>query len=145
MAHIILNAKKYLYQMICLKSENCNFEDLDFDLFLWSFTNHGRYLTFIDILKGFIPLLLSNFITSHTGSKQLTFSILSNFRDRIYNDCMFYIWIPRCENMIELEKLCNINRREKMKFNRDTRPRGAIRIRSIRISDGPSVKMRITD
>ena len=35
---------------------------------------------------------------------------------------MFYIWNSRCENMIKLEKLCNINRREKMKFNRDTRP-----------------------
>ena len=65
-------------------------------------------------------MLLLNFITSFTRSKQLTFSILSNFRDRIYNDCIFYIWILRCENMIELEKLCNINKREKMKNNRNT-------------------------
>ena len=67
MAHIVLNAKKYLlYQMICLKSDSCTFSDLDFDTFLWSYTNHGHYLSFIDILKGFIPLSLSNFITSHT-------------------------------------------------------------------------------
>ena len=39
--------------MICLKSDNCNFDDLDFDPFLWSFINHGRYLTFIDIFKGY--------------------------------------------------------------------------------------------
>ena len=80
------------------------------------------HLNFIDLIKGFIPLSLSTFITSHTRSKPLTFSILSNFRDRIYYDCMAYIWVPRCSNMIDLERLCNINRREKLKSNRDTRP-----------------------
>jgi hypothetical protein len=35
---------------------------------------------------------------------------------------MSYIWVPRCSNMIDLERLCNINRREKLKSNRDTHP-----------------------
>src|SRR5881394_768140 len=63
---------------------------------LWSTTNSEIFLNFIDFIKGFIPLKLSQWLTQ--------FNLKQNDITQILND----IWIPRCDRVHEMEKMMGI-------------------------------------
>lgn len=52
---------------------------------LWVFSNSNNYLTFIDFIKGFISLTLSEFLISLSFSVKDRYSILFDLYDFVYN------------------------------------------------------------
>ncbi|GBB95855.1 hypothetical protein RclHR1_26290005 [Rhizophagus clarus] len=68
-------------------------------------------LTFIDILKGFVPLVLCDFLNSYLSHSQLTEFILRTY-DIIYDDCGL-LWQDRCTGFSVSEEALGFTRRIK--------------------------------
>ena len=80
---------------------------------MWSLQSSDVEFTFIDLLKGFIPLELSSSIRSILNSVSTTHFLLSMFRDNLYNRIRDRIWSPRCDLLITKEQSLNITNRIK--------------------------------
>ncbi|GES94453.1 ribonuclease H-like domain-containing protein [Rhizophagus clarus] len=91
---------------------------LEFDA-LGFYTNLQSQLlnqfTFIDILKGFVPLVLCNFLNSYLSHSQLTELILRTYNN-IYDDCAL-LWQDRCTGFSVSEEALGFTRRIK-RFHR---------------------------
>ncbi len=61
-------------------------------------------LSSLDLLRGFVPYELSNLVFSiignRTATNKLFNKILFKTQDRAYK----FIWVPRCQDIIEWEK-----------------------------------------
>src|SRR3989337_1142554 len=87
---------------------------------MWSLQSSDVEFTFIDLLKGYIPLELSSSIFSILNSTSTTQFLLSMFRDNLYNRIRDHIWSPRCDLLLEKEKSLNITTRVKNRKNIST-------------------------
>ena len=81
--------------------------------FLWNIDSDPLHLTFIDIIKGIIPGFLTEKIFRVTNNRKYTIDLLQILYDALYADLRKFIWQPRCDAMISLEKSLNIDKREK--------------------------------
>ena len=79
--------------------------------------NVKQQLTFIDIIKGIVPLSLFDSINRIANSRRVTHKILSQFFTFLYINVRDTIWSPRCERFLDIETLNNINPRVKRKKN----------------------------
>lgn len=100
---ILLDIIEYnIHQLIVLIKDNVElrnypvFQDFD-DQFLWSLEYLDNQFTFIDIIKGIIPLFFFNKINNFVNNNDITSSICSIFVHRVYKNIMEKIWKPRCE------------------------------------------------
>jgi ribonuclease HI len=70
---------------------------------------HQTELTFINIIKGVVPLKLFEAI-NEVIAKQQTIKILIDIRHFLYNRIMQEVWIPRVNYLREIEKEFNITK-----------------------------------
>src|SRR5579871_5588494 len=94
----------------------------DFDHYsLWLYYPDDALFTFIDIIKGFVPLFLYETIFEYVGSKKVTLAIISVFVNNVYIDFMEKIWKPRCTQQLIDEVHAGIDKKEKKKKCSQTR------------------------
>src|ERR1043165_8907531 len=84
---------------------------------IWSVVADQNKLTFIDLIKGIVPLELFDSINRIVNSRKVTHRILSEFFSFLYIHVRDTIWSPRCDRFIDIEILNNINSRVKRKKN----------------------------
>ena len=84
---------------------------------IWSVVADQHQLTFIDLIKGIVPLELFDSINQIANSRRVTHQILSKFFLFLYINVRNTIWSPRCERFLDIEILNNINSRVKRKKN----------------------------
>ena len=77
------------------------------------------HFTFIDILKGIVPLILVEKINDIISDLRITRRIISLFLHELFVDFHNNIWKPRCEIAIQLEKLAGIDNKKKKQKNRE--------------------------
>ena len=87
--------------------------------------------TFIDILKGIVPLILVEKINNIISDLRIVRRIVSLFLHELFIDFHNNIWKPRCEIAIQLEKLADIDNKKKKLKNRKNFIRSNIPITSI--------------
>jgi hypothetical protein len=74
-------------------------------------------LSFIDIIKGFVPQSLVTLINDKIKNIQMTNLIISIFMDFIYNEINDKVWKIRCDIQIGIEKTMGITNRIKKRKN----------------------------
>ena len=74
-------------------------------------------LSFIDIIKGFVPRLLTDKINAKVKHQEMTSLIISNFMNYIYTDICSRVWNVRCQAQVAIEKRLGINNRMKKQKN----------------------------
>jgi hypothetical protein len=79
----------------------------------WDVTYDSISITFIDLIKGVVPLELVERIKLGVKDQQLMNIIVSIFFDFIFNNIRDHIWRPRCDKQIEIEQKLNIKRKDK--------------------------------
>ncbi|PKY28609.1 hypothetical protein RhiirB3_444861 [Rhizophagus irregularis] len=72
------------------------------------------YLTFIDFIKGFILLALSNYLKSLSLNDKVIHVIIEDLHNFIYNKVMNNIWKLRCKLQVALEKGFSITKKKKL-------------------------------
>jgi ribonuclease HI len=111
---IIFNQKKELVQLIRHFGNFPEFSSRDLlhdDL--WTLAFQPDQFTFIDLIKGVVPLSLFNVIESYLHNKSLSQQILSVFINNIFIDINQLIWQPRCERMLLDELHAGITKHSK--------------------------------
>lgn len=88
---------------------------------MWLFYPDDVLFTFIDIIKGYVPLFLYDTIFSFTLSNSITLAIISIFMNNVYIDFIELIWKPRCAQQLLDEAHAGIDRKEKKKKCSTTR------------------------
>src|SRR4051794_4392131 len=118
-AHIITNSQKLLIKLLYdhanIKRDRSSFNNMNN---IWQSNSSDTCLTFIDIIKGIIPLILTEKINNWTKNKEMTRLIISIFMDFVYTDICKYIWFPRNEQQLLDEKNAGIDKKEKKRVNR---------------------------
>ena len=84
---------------------------------IWLVVADQHQLTFIDLIKGIVPLELFDSINRIANSRRVAHQILSKFFLFLYINIRDTIWSPRCERFLDIEILNNINSRVKRKKN----------------------------
>ena len=84
---------------------------------LWDISYDPLNLTFLDIVKGFVPGFLTDIILSVTHNRRKVLDFTSEFFTDNFLTLRSSIWIPRCESMIQKEKQLGITQRKKKKKN----------------------------
>jgi hypothetical protein len=85
-------------------------EDLDS---IWSNSYDASNLTFIDIIKGFIPLELTDLILTKVKKKTYVENIINEIQIILLNSFWKGIWLPRCKKLEEIDKTLNIDKKVK--------------------------------
>ena len=80
---------------------------------IWDLSFDSDSLTFIDLIKGVVPLDLSSEINRVIKDQALTRQLLSVLMDQIYSFAMDSIWKPRCSLVLAKELSLGITRRDK--------------------------------
>ncbi|CAB4439248.1 unnamed protein product [Rhizophagus irregularis] len=80
----------------------------------WDWSIDNNCLTFIDFIKGFIPMALSSYLKSLTFNDKVIRTIIGDLHDFTYNEVMNNIWKPRCEIQVALEKNLSITKKKKL-------------------------------
>ncbi|RIA79941.1 hypothetical protein C1645_839603 [Glomus cerebriforme] len=121
---LINNNKKFLLQLLLQydKSFSLSFSSLNSLSFLWSLSSNYT-LNFIDLVKGIVPKVLFDFIFSFVKNNSITLDILFQFYNNIYKEFMEFVWIPRCEIQLVLERSHNIHRKQKFIRRNSSNPR----------------------
>ncbi|PKY46990.1 hypothetical protein RhiirA4_462025 [Rhizophagus irregularis] len=82
---------------------------------LWDLPYNNFYLTFINFIKGFIPLALSKYLKSLSlNDKLVHIIIVGDLHNFIYNKVINNIWKSHCELQVILEKGLFIIKRKKL-------------------------------
>ncbi|CAB4376945.1 unnamed protein product [Rhizophagus irregularis] len=84
----------------------CNDNIQDFNalmaLDIWDISYDPNMFTFIDIIKGIIPMSLSELLNSWTTKKNVA-DVLVQMRQFIFNEIFEEVWISRCLHLKEFE------------------------------------------
>jgi hypothetical protein len=112
---IIFNHQHKLVSLINQCSKERIILSQTFHSSIWDYHCHSTRFTFIDLIKGFIPLFLSDLVHSFVKDRAVTLSILSVFVNNIYLDFMTYIWKPHCNKMLLIELHAGIDKKQKRK------------------------------
>ena len=70
---------------------------------IWDVSYDFNFITFIDLIKGFIPHSLTSLLNDFFKDNNITLVVISSFMDFIYVSIRDKIWLPRCERMIDLQ------------------------------------------
>ncbi|CAB5157493.1 unnamed protein product [Rhizophagus irregularis] len=99
-----------------IKSDFCHVSLTDINSLdnFWDFSIDNNCLTFIDFIKGFIPITLSNYLKSLIFNDKIVCTIIGDLHDFTYNEVMNNIWKPRCELQVVLEKNLFITKKKKL-------------------------------
>ena len=73
---------------------------------IWNLCYNPRNLTFIDIIKGIVPIELTSCVLRLITNRNIAYVVLSNFLNFVYNSVMDKIWKPRCE-LVHTKELQN--------------------------------------
>src|SRR5262249_49651171 len=96
---IMLDAEIELYSWILKFVDKEEFiVEVDSTLSKFKLYSHNMNLTYIDIIKGFIPLDLY-LIINRKLSKKDTIEVLANFRNYLFDKIMVDLWRPRVEHL----------------------------------------------
>jgi hypothetical protein len=118
LSHIIVNSQKLLIKLLYdhaqIKRDRSWFNNMEN---IWKIHPSDAHLTFIDIVKGIVPLNLVEKINSWTKNKEMTGLIISIFMDYVYINVCKYIWFPRNEQQLLDETNAGIGKKEKKKVN----------------------------
>jgi hypothetical protein len=112
--HLMQLFKQHLFDALQTFDASLNMSFLSHK-FLWNIDSDPLHLTFIDIIKGIIPGFLVEKILRVTNNRKYTIDLLQILYDALYADLKKFIWQPRCDAMISLEKSLNIDKKEKKK------------------------------
>jgi hypothetical protein len=111
---IIFNQKKELVQLIRHFGNTPGFSSRDLlHNDLWIISSRSDRFTFIDLIKGVVPLSLFNVINSLLHNNSLSRQILSVFINNIFIDINQLIWQPRCDRMLLDEYHAGITKHSK--------------------------------
>ena len=80
---------------------------------IWNIASSDTQFTFIDLIKGFIPLSLSYNIHQLVSNRELTNIIIDKFTNSIFDAIQDQIWLPRCALIIQKEKSLGITQKQK--------------------------------
>lgn len=113
---LVHNTKQILLDCINDKIENrqLHIEDIDIpslDL-IWDNVSSDNKFTFIDLIKGIIPLELSEFVNTKINNSQKTKEIFYNYRDISFNLIKLY-WNTRCDKNNEIDISLGITKKKK--------------------------------
>ena len=86
---------------------------------LWNIGEHPENFTFIDIIKGIVPSFFTDKIFSVTNNSKFTFDLIQILYDALYIDIKEFIWKPRCDTMLTLERSLNIDKKTKKRRTRN--------------------------
>jgi hypothetical protein len=91
-----------------------NIQDIS-NLHIWDIEKDDTKLTFIDLIKGFIPKNLTLFIDNFTNQKLKTTKVLYQLRTTMYQHIFRVYWLKRCKEMEKKDLELGINKRLKKK------------------------------
>src|ERR1051325_4167105 len=80
---------------------------------IWNLSQDSTSLTFIDLIKGVVPLALSTEIHRVTKDQTVTRQLLSVLLDQIYLFTLDSIWKPHCADVLACEASLGISRKDK--------------------------------
>ena len=114
---IVNKALKYLQQLILTK---CNLPARSILtklqlLSCWSLNSSNNNITFTDIMKGYVPRLLSDLVMSFGLSLILTEQAVLKFMNHLLDLMYTNIWLIRCENINNREASIGITKEMKKK------------------------------
>jgi hypothetical protein len=107
---------------------------VDFDIIaglndiLWDTKKLGTKFNFIDVIKGIIPLSLSDKICLLTNNRESTKIIIYKYRQKFVSNVNFY-WKKRCDLTKDLDKNLGINKKS-LKKNKGVERYNEVRIDS---------------
>ncbi|GET04391.1 RNA-directed DNA polymerase from mobile element jockey-like [Rhizophagus clarus] len=90
-----------------------------FDLLLYTKNFHASSITFIDIIKGFVPTTLIEWLQKYTTATQRRDILIKAF-DKLYEDSM-ELWKSRCEAVASIEHMCGITQYMKRSISYNTK------------------------
>ncbi|CAG8669182.1 11380_t:CDS:2 [Rhizophagus irregularis] len=99
-----------------IKSDFCHVSLININSLdnFWDFSIDNNCLTFIDFIKGFIPITLSNYLKLLIFNDKVVHTIIGDLHDFTYNEVMNNIWKPRCELQVVFEKNLSITKKKKL-------------------------------
>src|SRR5579859_2054478 len=104
MNEIIKDSEIELYSWLYQYNVDDNFiKEVDLELAKYKLRSDNSNLTFIDIIKGFIPLNLYKKINQRLSKKE-TIDVLDKFRDHIFNKTRKEVWCPRTNFFNDIKK-----------------------------------------
>jgi hypothetical protein len=83
------------------------------DLNIWNIEHSPNIFTFIDLIKGIIPLSLYQKLSSWT-TKNNVLIVLTKMRQYIFEQTFALIWIPRCSYLKEFERSLGLTKKKKL-------------------------------
>ncbi|CAB4389792.1 unnamed protein product [Rhizophagus irregularis] len=94
---------------------NDNIQDFNalMALDIWDISYDLNVFTFIDIIKGIIPISLSELLNSWTTKKNVA-DVLIQMRQFIFNGIFAEVWISRCSHLKEFECSLGLTKKKKL-------------------------------
>jgi ribonuclease HI len=118
MISVVNFCKKTLIDQINDHIENNNskvtYHDINALNDIWTLVESDNKLTFLDQIKGFVPLLLKDFINDRIKNLKITKDILYNYRQITFDYLYREIWLQRCNKFKEEEQHNNITKQMKI-------------------------------
>ncbi|GES98524.1 RNA-directed DNA polymerase from mobile element jockey-like [Rhizophagus clarus] len=90
-----------------------------FDLLLYTKNFHASNITFIDIIKGFVPTTLVEWLQKYTTATQRRNLLIKAF-DKLNEDSL-ELWKSRCEAFASIERMCGITQYMKNSISYNTK------------------------
>ncbi|CAB4438295.1 unnamed protein product [Rhizophagus irregularis] len=96
---------------------NDNIQDFNnlLALDIWDISYDPNVFTFIELIKGIIPMSLSELLSSWTTKKNVV-EVLIQMRQFIFNEIFENVWIPRCSHLKEFERSLGLTKKKKLEF-----------------------------
>ncbi|CAB4385645.1 unnamed protein product [Rhizophagus irregularis] len=96
---------------------NDNIQDFNalMALDIWDISYDPNVFTFINLIKGIIPMSLSELLSSWTTKKNVV-DVLIQMRQFIFNEIFEEVWIPRCSHLKEFERSMGLTKKKKLEF-----------------------------
>ncbi|CAB4420682.1 unnamed protein product [Rhizophagus irregularis] len=103
--------------LTCILEYNDNIQDFNslLALDIWDISYDPDVFTFIDLIKGIIPMSLSELLSSWTIKKNVV-EVLIQMRQFIFNEIFENVWIPRCSHLKEFERSLGLTKKKKLEF-----------------------------
>src|ERR1044072_1571977 len=73
----------------------------------------SRKFYLYNIIKGIVSSFFTDKIISVTNNSKFTFDLIQILYDALYIDIKEFIWKPRCDTMLTLERSLNIDKKTK--------------------------------
>ncbi|GBC02172.1 hypothetical protein RclHR1_00450007 [Rhizophagus clarus] len=109
-----------IFGLINLRNDlDANQLAVQFESLKYTKSLHNTEITFLDIIKGFVPLSLKDWILSFTTKKQLDILLIKAY-DSVYTDAL-QLWNNRCEELSRIENISGITNRMKRSIAYHTR------------------------